>query len=548
MSLKLKIALSLGIALTAAMLVFTVLVVRHNREGLLQGAAGRVTQLSEVITKSTRFAMLQDQPDYVDKIIQDVGNQENIEKVRILSKDGTIIHSSYRPEIGVKVDQEAEACILCHQSEKPLEQVPMRERTRIFAAPDGRRLLGSMEPIRNEPSCYNAACHQHTKAKSVLGVLDIVYSLDEIDHNIRTESITIASISLGFIIVASLSVSFFVHRMVYVPLRDLETGAKRLSSGNLEQLIPVRNGDEFGRLAASFNAMTLALGKSELELREWGHTLEQKVRERTQDLRVAEAEATRGEKLASVGLLAAGIAHELNNPLTGILTFSHLVRKKLPDESPEAEDLDLVIRETKKCATIIRRLLDFSREKAPEKKFADLNQIIEDTARIVERPAHLRDIEITLDLDRDLPPVWVDADLIEQVIMNMLVNAQHAIEDEGSITVRSRRLPEARGPEPDAEPVPIVELSVIDTGCGIPEKDLQRIFDPFFSSKEVGKGTGLGLSVSHGIVKAHGGTIEVESTVGEGSAFRIYLPLNPPPETRKVEAAGATNEPQDTGG
>jgi two-component system NtrC family sensor kinase len=362
------------------------------------------------------------------------------------------------------------------------------------------------------------------------------------------ESITIASISLGFIIVASLSVSFFVHRMVYVPLRDLETGAKRLSSGNLEQLIPVRNGDEFGQLAASFNTMTLALGKSELELREWGHTLEEKVRERTQELRVAEAEAARGEKLASVGLLAAGIAHELNNPLTGILTFSHLVRKTMSDESPEAEDLDLVIRETKKCAAIIRRLLDFSREKAPEKKFADLNQVIEDTARIVEQPAHLRDIEITTDLDRDLPPVWVDADLIGQVIMNMLVNAQHAIEDEGSITVRSRRLPEARRPEPDAEPVPMVELSVIDTGCGIPEKDLQRIFDPFFSSKEVGKGTGLGLSVSHGIVTAHGGTIEVESTVGEGSTFRIYLPLNPPQETQKVEAAGATNEPQDTGG
>ena len=197
----------------------------------------------------------------------------------------------------------------------------------------------------------------------------------------------------------------------------------------------------------------------------------------------------------------------------------------MPDGSPDAEDLDLVIRETKRCAAIIRRLLDFAREKTPEKKFADLNQIIEDTARIIERPAHLRDIEIAMDLDPDLPPVWVDADLIKQVIMNMLVNAQHAVEEKGSITIRSRRVPKAKSAEPGAQPVPMVELSFIDTGCGIPEKNLKRIFDPFFTSKEVGKGTGLGLSVSHGIISAHGGMIEVESKVGEGSTFRVYLPL-----------------------
>jgi two-component system NtrC family sensor kinase len=324
-------------------------------------------------------------------------------------------------------------------------------------------------------------------------------------------------------------VGFFVHRLVYVPLRDLETGARRLSTGNLEQTIPVRSEDEFGQLAASFNAMTVALRNSQSELREWGHTLEQKVAKRTQELRVAEAETARTEKLASVGLLAAGIAHELNNPLTGVLTFTSLLRKKMPDGSADAEDLDLVIRETKRCATIIRRLLDFAREKAPEKKFTDLNQVIEETARIIERPASFRDIEIAMNLDRDLPPVWVDADLIKQVIMNMLVNAQHAIEHEGNITVRSRRFPQPKSSEPGIEPVPMVEISIIDTGCGIPEKNLKRIFDPFFTSKEVGKGTGLGLSVSHGIVRAHGGAIEVESTVGKGSTFRIYLPLEPPP-------------------
>ena len=528
-TLKFKVVFYLALALTLAMLVFTLLVVRHQRDELLREAVSHVAQISEVIKKSTRFAMLTNQPTYVDSIIRDVGNQGSIEKVRILSKDGTIVHSTYQPELGLKVDRKAEACVLCHRSEAPLEQVSQSQRSRIFATPEGRRMLGSMDVIRNEPSCYTANCHQHSKSTSVLGVLDIVYSLDDIDRKMRTSAITMAVLSLGFIVIAALCVGFLVHRLVYVPLRDLETGARRLSTGNLEQSIPVRSEDELGQLAASFNAMTAALRNSQLELREWGHSLEQKVEKRTQELRIAEAETARTEKLASVGLLAAGIAHELNNPLTGVLTFTTLLRKKLPDGSPDAEDLDLVIRETKRCATIIRRLLDFAREKTPEKKFTDLNQVIEDTARIIERPASFRDVEIAMDLDRNLPPVWVDADLIKQVIMNMLVNAQHAIENEGNITVRSRRFPQPKSSEPGMEPVPMVEISIIDTGCGIPEKNLKRIFDPFFTSKEVGKGTGLGLSVSHGIVRAHSGAIEVESTVGKGSTFRIYLPLEPPP-------------------
>jgi two-component system NtrC family sensor kinase len=199
----------------------------------------------------------------------------------------------------------------------------------------------------------------------------------------------------------------------------------------------------------------------------------------------------------------------------------------MPDGSPEAEDLDLVIRETRRCAAIIRRLLDFAREKAPEKKYCDLNQVIEETVRIVERPAHVRDIEVRMELDRELPQAWVDADLIRQVIMNMLVNAQQAIEEKGSITIRSRRVMEA-AQEAGATPVPMAEISIIDTGCGIPEQNLKRIFDPFFTSKAVGQGTGLGLSVSHGIVSAHGGFIQVESRVGEGSTFRVFLPFEPP--------------------
>jgi two-component system NtrC family sensor kinase len=536
-TLKFKVVLYLTIALSAAMLLFTGLVAWFLYTEILGKVSDQLIQVSEVISKSTRFAMLQNQPAYVDRIIHDVANLAKIDRVRILSKDGRITHSTFAPEIGQTVDRKAEACSHCHQSEQPLEQVPKNERTWTFKGPNGGSLLGSMEVIRNEPSCYNAPCHQHAKETSVLGVLDIVYSLDEIDRKLRTSTLGIAGFSLGFIAFAALLVGFFVHRLVYLPLRDLESGAQRLSTGNLDQAIPVRSGDEFGKLAASFNVMTGALRNSRAELRDWGHTLEQKVERRTQELRSAQAETMRGEKLASVGLLASGVAHELNNPLTGILTFSHLVRQKMPDKSTDAEDMDLVIRETKRCAAIIKRLLDFAREKLPEKKFTDLNQVIDDTVRIVEQPAHLRDIEITVHLDRTLPPIWIDADQIKQVIMNMLVNAQHAVEEKGSITVSTRRSLDPRAPA--SEPKPMVEISIVDTGCGIPETNLRRIFDPFFTSKDVGKGTGLGLSVSHGIVEAHGGLIEVESKVGEGSTFRVLLPLTPPSAVPESKASGS---------
>lgn len=527
-NLKLKVSLYLVIALSSAMVLFTILIVRHQVSELQNEISRHVMQISEVIVKSTRYAMLLNKRDLADKIIQDIGKQKGIERVRVISKDGTIVHSNRAGEVGHAIDPQADPCVKCHLSSKPLQQVPDDERWTIYRSADGIRFLNTMQAIRNEPSCASASCHKHPASQSVLGIVEIAYSLEEVDQKKQVHATYLIGFALGFILLVSVSVGMLLKRLIYLPLKDLESGARNLALGDLEHDIPVRNDDEFGRVAGSFNHMTQALKKSMFELQELVQTLELKVEKRTQELLVAEAEVAQGEKLASVGMLASGIAHELNNPLTGVLTFTSLLRKKAEDGSQDAEDLDLVIRETKRCASIIRRLLDFSREKVPVKGFFSLNQLIEETVRFIDRPASLKQIEIKMHLDVDLPQVWGDADLIKQVLLNMLVNAEQAIDGRGEVIVESRHYALKPASKTGDDSLSMVEIVIRDTGCGIPEANLQRIFDPFFTSKEVGKGTGLGLSVSYGIVKAHGGSIKVESVVGVGSTFHIYFPITPP--------------------
>ena len=417
-SLKLKISLSLIIVLSTAMVVFTLLILKQRQEDMQSVVARHVTQISEMVVASTRYTMLVNKRDIAEKIIEDIGKQKGIERIRVISKDGTIIHSNRKTEVGFSVDQKDDACISCHQSSQPLKWVPDDKRWKIVETAGGRRVLGSMHAIRNEPSCSSASCHEHPQSQSVLGIVDVAYSLDEMDQSLRSHAAYVIAISVGFIILFALTLGVLLQRLIYLPLKDLATGADKVRSGQLDHAIPVRSSDEFGRVAGSFNHMTGALDASRSEMEQLVQTLELKVEQRTKELLAAKAEVAQGEKLASIGVLASGIAHELNNPLTGVLTFTSLMRKKAPEGSEDAEDLDLVIRETKRCASIIKRLLDFAREKVPVKGFYNLNQVIEDTVRFVERPASLQQIEISMNFDPLLPQAWGDADLIKQVILN----------------------------------------------------------------------------------------------------------------------------------
>ena len=281
-SLKFKVAVYLLAFLIAAFSVFTWSLTRQQRVELQDTAVAHILQLSDAVVRSTRFMMMEDKPDYVHQLILDVASEKDIDRIRIFSKKGKVIDSTFAGEIGLVLDAKAEGCVSCHGGEVPPESLSDRDRVRFFEDARGRRLMGMMQVLRNEPSCQNAGCHAHHDAPAVLGVVDIVYSIDAVEQRLNRAVWNTALLASGFVLLAAICIVLIVHRLVYRPLRDLERGAGRLASGQLDEPIPVRSPDEFGQVAHSFNTMMAGLHESQKELSEAARLLERKVEERTQ--------------------------------------------------------------------------------------------------------------------------------------------------------------------------------------------------------------------------------------------------------------------------
>jgi two-component system NtrC family sensor kinase len=509
--LRAQLVIPLAIVLIAFGGYHTYSEVKSHEEEILREATRNTLRLADALRRSTRNDMLQSQRQDVHNMINEVGQQEDIDHVRILNKQGAIIYSSNPNEINQIVDRTAESCNQCHRAEEPLQKLETSERTRLFEAEAGHRTLAAIAVIANEPSCWTAACHVHPQDKSILGVLDVGVSLEKADN--RVAQTKQKQILFGIFSTAAICalVGFFIDRSVVRPVNRLLDCTKSIAAGNLDCCIDSPRSDELGRLVDSFREMTVDLKEAQEGLKNWAANLEVEVAKKTHDLEVAQAQVIRSEKLSSLGLLSAGVAHELNSPLMGILTFAQLVRDKMPDDSSERDDLEVIITQTERCATIIRQLLDFSRENTPEKKIRDVNPLLDRCLHLVEHQALFHDIEIVKNLSSSPLHVLMDAGQMQQVFLNLLVNAGEAMPTGGTLTITTRSNGEK------------VEIVVCDTGTGIPPHDLTKIFDPFFTSKEVGKGTGLGLAVSYGIIEKHGGSIEVESTVGQGTTFTISL-------------------------
>jgi two-component system NtrC family sensor kinase len=301
--------------------------------------------------------------------------------------------------------------------------------------------------------------------------------------------------TVGIATVVSLALIFTVTMYVMRPIGRIVAMSRKVIAGDMSARVGIRPPGELGLLCQAVDAMAEAVERRESQLTQ-----------------AARQQVSRAEKLASIGRLAAGVAHEINNPLTGVLTFAHLLRQKPQMSEEDCQDLDLIIHETTRAAEIVRGLLDFARERPTTMEPLDLNDVVRRTVRLIANQKKFEHVVIEEALQDGLPEVCGDMNQLQQVLLNLSLNACTAMPKGGRLTVNTKAA--------DGQ----VVLRVSDTGCGIKEELLERIFEPFFTTQPVGKGTGLGLSVTFGIVEQHHGTIEVESKEGEGSTFAISLP------------------------
>lgn len=315
-------------------------------------------------------------------------------------------------------------------------------------------------------------------------------------------------------VVVLLIILFFITSTIIDPLRGMVFATNKIAQGDLNHKVEIKYRDEIGKLARSFNQMTENLKKANEKLIQWGKTLEKRVEERTKELREIQDFLIQSEKLASLGKMAAGVAHEINNPLTSILINTHLMLEKVEEKHAFYENLSLIADETSRCTNIVKGLLEFSRQELPQKAFSDVNDIINRTLNLLKNQVSFYNISIIKELGLNLPQIELDKNKIEQVFWNLMFNASEAMSDGGKLTIISKFSHNKK----------YIEVIFMDTGVGIPKENINKLYDPFFTTKS--SGTGLGLAVSYGIIKQHLGKIEVESEQGKGSTFTVSLPLS----------------------
>jgi two-component system NtrC family sensor kinase len=478
----------LTVLVMAAMLgSVTWLFLRWQRSSQMEEVQRGLLLTGDALNSSLRYGMMLNRRDVILNSIEWVAHNPRIKQVRIINHRGQITMSTRSEDLNRRVDRGSAGCTLCHVEPNPTVKP-------AIYAPGARTLvedstMRAFTPVLAEPGCITHACHQAEAGSKVLGVIDISLSLENMQADLNRWRIRLVELSMAASALGGILLWFSLAQRFRRPMRDVLTGIRRVASGDLKHRIPTRTHDEFGELARSFNVMSEQLAAIQQRL-------------------------IQSERLISMGKLAAGVAHEINNPLTGILAYAEDLKEDAEPSDPRRKDYEVIVHEALRCRQIVHRLLDFARQDASSFVRVLAGDLIEKALNIFARQAAFRNIAFERRIEDGLPAIEVDPTQIQQVLVNLIVNAQQAMPDGGTIVLTADRSDEGNK----------VEFLVKDQGHGISKEIRSRIFDPFFSTKG-GETDGLGLAVCFGIVHQHGGTIDFHSEPGSGTTFRVLLPF-----------------------
>jgi two-component system, NtrC family, sensor kinase len=473
-------------------------------------------------------SMLENNRTSLQNTLDIINKMSGIDEVNLYDSKENLAYSSFSAN---SAGHSNPNCISCHSSIKSIlpekdnysKVIPINSECEMNQNDNSHRHLLINSPILNERSCYLSSCHAHPQSEKVLGSLVIKIPLEDLDNTLKKSSrdfYLLATITtlllLGFLV-------FFTRKQIKNPLNALIKAIYAVSKGERNTRLEINHAQlgDMRLVLVAFNDMLDKLEAANIELQNWSQQLEYKVRKKSEELGEAQNELINIEKIASLGKLSLSVAHEINNPLSGILIYTKLIQKQLQNQNLEPEKKESVMKhlkmiesETKRCGDIVKGLLDFSRKDQNNFENKHLHEVLHETADLMNHSFKIARIQFYSNFNASADLVYCSPNQIKQACIAVLVNASEALSDGGEVLFTTYN--------PDSDHI-IIEIT--DNGSGIDAADIPHIFEPFFSTKYNTRGTGLGLAIVHGIIQSHDGKIAVKSEPGKGTTISMILPL-----------------------
>ena len=486
--------------------------------------------IGSIVGGSLYHSMLENDKSTLQNTLDIINTMPGIDEVNMYDNDDNLVYTSIPSDTNNYHSNPN--CISCHENlksmfpgnEKHYKIIGARNECKMDHKDNNTRHLLIKLPIKNERSCYLSECHAHKPTEKVLGSLIIKIPLGDLDAAVAKSSTEffllaiLATISLVGVLI------IFTRQRIKKPLNALVKASVDVANGDISTRLEIKPNHlgDMKMVSQAFNNMLDKLQEATNELENWSQQLEYKVQKKSEELSAAQNELIHIERLASLGKLSSSVAHEINNPLSGIMIYTKLIHKQLsnPDlfmskRESMLKHLKLIEGEAKRCGDIVKGLLEFSKKDQEDFEPKHLHEILRETYELMTHPIKIANINFYTDLAAASDLIYCSPNQIKQACVAMLVNASEAVPHEhGEIVIKTTN--------PDNE---TIRFDIIDNGIGITEENLQHIFEPFFSTKQSASGIGLGLAIVHGIMQSHKGRIQVFSNAGKGTTFAITLPL-----------------------